>query len=151
MSKYSFQIGALFNSVIHTWNVTISTAATWKGGSSLLLRLSQCQTTSWKFWDISTLSELLELPLSFMAPSVWGRGRCVIGAGSVRQLSDHLLRKDLFSACPNPPSSAEECQQSRVLLTPHSSAGYYESRGGFQSTTSIWLCCFTFSTTGGQL
>lgn len=42
-----------------------------------------------------------------MAPSAWGRGRCVIEAGSVRQLPDHLLRKDLFSAYPNPPSSAE--------------------------------------------
>lgn len=35
---------------------------------------------------------------SFLAPSEWGRGSCIFGAGRLRQLIDHLLRKDLFSA-----------------------------------------------------
>lgn len=44
---------------------------------------------------------------SFLAPSAWGRGSCIFRAGRLRQLTDHLLRKDLFSAYLIPYSYAE--------------------------------------------
>lgn len=91
-------------------------------------------------FEIFVLSKLLELPVCPFWPLLaWGKGSLRSWL-KVRQLPHLHLKKDLFKA-PQPPPPLWGMSALHASLTPHCWAGYSIPRDGFQSTTSLWLCC----------
>lgn len=98
------------------------------------------------------LSELLKLPVCpFWPLSAWGEGKSYLRSWQkVRQLPGLHLKKDLFSAYPNPPSSVGNVSTPVPCLHRIAVQDILYPEMAFNQHFFLSVLCFASSASGGQ-